>query len=320
MRELGSRAWQLEPDHVGRWVAALAGLHDLGKAMPGFQAKWPAGCKALIRAGLPFDAPALFCDQHLLATCTFLTPLLQQASSAPTPWCQQAVQAISAHHGDHFLPVERDGGKPRREAPTGSAARQSLFDAKWATVHPPSPPEAEAMDLPMVNWLAGLTSVATGVLPTPSGFPWGENGGPPRLLRARPRACRAGAGCGVLAPSGRCFTSRPRPANWITCCAAWWGAPTCTPARCRAGPALLRRQGPGLAAGGSPDGGNKDRVGTSGQSAPAGSQPAPRAGCGAAHQATRNALFLRASHFLRALADGPLDVQLVHSGAGMNSS
>lgn len=31
----------LEAAQVGRWVAAVAGLHDFGKAIPGFQAKWP---------------------------------------------------------------------------------------------------------------------------------------------------------------------------------------------------------------------------------------------------------------------------------------
>ena len=29
---------------AARWLATMVGLHDIGKAIPGFQAKWPAGC------------------------------------------------------------------------------------------------------------------------------------------------------------------------------------------------------------------------------------------------------------------------------------
>lgn len=31
---------------VARWLTALAGLHDFGKAIPGFENKWPAGMQA----------------------------------------------------------------------------------------------------------------------------------------------------------------------------------------------------------------------------------------------------------------------------------
>lgn len=52
-----------------RWVAALAGLHDFGKAIPGFQAKWPDGQRADEACGLPFAPPiSLKCDRHSLAT------------------------------------------------------------------------------------------------------------------------------------------------------------------------------------------------------------------------------------------------------------
>ena len=35
------------PSHAAaRWLATMVGLHDLGKAIPGFQAKWPQGREA----------------------------------------------------------------------------------------------------------------------------------------------------------------------------------------------------------------------------------------------------------------------------------
>lgn len=43
-----SRRWAAEAlglplDGAPRWIATLVGLHDFGKAIAGFQAKWPAG-------------------------------------------------------------------------------------------------------------------------------------------------------------------------------------------------------------------------------------------------------------------------------------
>jgi hypothetical protein len=40
----------------------MAGLHDFGKAVPGFQFKWPAGQRAEEEAGLVFKSCAL--DVH----------------------------------------------------------------------------------------------------------------------------------------------------------------------------------------------------------------------------------------------------------------
>ncbi|WP_374193476.1 HD domain-containing protein [Trinickia mobilis] len=42
----GTLAWAavnfgIELVHAGRWLGALVGLHDFGKASPGFQVKWP---------------------------------------------------------------------------------------------------------------------------------------------------------------------------------------------------------------------------------------------------------------------------------------
>src|SRR5690554_3670123 len=39
-------AFGLEQAQLAAWIAALAGLHDFGKAIPGFQAKWPEGMTA----------------------------------------------------------------------------------------------------------------------------------------------------------------------------------------------------------------------------------------------------------------------------------
>ena len=45
----------LLPDDSARLVCALAGLHDLGKASPAFQQKWPPGAARVREAGLTWS-------------------------------------------------------------------------------------------------------------------------------------------------------------------------------------------------------------------------------------------------------------------------
>lgn len=40
-----------QQEHAGRWIAFFAGLHDLGKASPGFAFKWPEGAERLQAEG-----------------------------------------------------------------------------------------------------------------------------------------------------------------------------------------------------------------------------------------------------------------------------
>jgi CRISPR-associated endonuclease/helicase Cas3 len=40
---------------VSRWLGLVAGLHDFGKGIPGFQAKWPDGQGSDEAAGLRFS-------------------------------------------------------------------------------------------------------------------------------------------------------------------------------------------------------------------------------------------------------------------------
>lgn len=51
-RQWAAEALGLKAAQVSRWVAAVAGLHDFGKTIPGFQAKWPEGMQADLAQGL----------------------------------------------------------------------------------------------------------------------------------------------------------------------------------------------------------------------------------------------------------------------------
>ncbi|MFT0851839.1 CRISPR-associated endonuclease Cas3'' [Achromobacter sp. F4_2707] len=55
-RNWAIQAFGLKQDEVVRWLVALVGLHDFGKAIPGFQSKWEAGRQRCIQAGLSFPS------------------------------------------------------------------------------------------------------------------------------------------------------------------------------------------------------------------------------------------------------------------------
>ena len=154
-REWAAGALGLEAEHVGRWVAAVAGLHDFGKAIPGFQAKWPEGMQADLAQGLAFPASACSRDRHDLATFALLGKFLHGLAVAEAGWLCHAVQAVSAHHGYHFLPAEMDQGKPLNEPADWAQAREDILRCYWQTLAPEGSPTLDELSLAAVNWLAG---------------------------------------------------------------------------------------------------------------------------------------------------------------------
>jgi CRISPR-associated endonuclease Cas3-HD len=107
-----------------RWLAAMAGLHDFGKGLPGFQAKWPQGRALDEVAGLPFSAVSLAVARHDLATAA----LLRRVFSARFPeaaWIASITQALAAHH--RYMPSSREiaDGRPRHEGRGWLEAREA---------------------------------------------------------------------------------------------------------------------------------------------------------------------------------------------------
>lgn len=156
-----------------RWFATIVGLHDFGKASPGFQHKWPEGQRADEEAGLPFKTTALSVDRHDLASTALLRRMLP-ARFPGAGWVLSVTQALGAHHG--YMPTSRmlEGAAPRHEGTAWQAARQALFDAYWSTLGPEGEPCALEIKLPAVAWLAGLTSVADWIGSNQDWFPPGQ--------------------------------------------------------------------------------------------------------------------------------------------------
>lgn len=163
-------------EQLTRWVAALAGLHDFGKAVPGFQAKWEAGMQAGVHSGLRFPHSACGRDRHDLATAALLGRALHERKVAASGWLRHVTQAVSAHHGYHFLPAEIDLGKPINEPTEWALAREEILRVYWDVLAPEGEPTADGLSLPAVNWLAGLTSCSDWIASNPEWFPLGDRG------------------------------------------------------------------------------------------------------------------------------------------------
>ncbi|RYU60563.1 CRISPR-associated helicase Cas3' [Methylolobus aquaticus] len=171
--EWAAQAFGLPLSSTPRWLAAMAGLHDFGKGIPGFQAKWPEGQTLDEAAGLPFSPVSRTVARHDVASAA----LLRRVFSARFPeaaWIDPITQALAAHHGYMPKSSEIANGKPRYEGGAWLEAREALFAAYWQTLVPEQSPSATAIELPAVAWLAGLTSVADWIGSNQDWFPPGE--------------------------------------------------------------------------------------------------------------------------------------------------
>lgn len=131
-RAWSAKAFGLSSEAAPRWLAAICGLHDLGKAIPGFQAKWPDGQQADEKAGLRFaSAISLKAVRHDLASAVLLRAELAQHFPG-SPWIQAVTQALGAHHGYFPRQQEIREAKPIGEGGEWTEARKQLLDTYLA--------------------------------------------------------------------------------------------------------------------------------------------------------------------------------------------
>ncbi len=174
-----SRRWAAEAlglplDGAPRWIATLVGLHDFGKAIAGFQAKWPVGRERDEANGLRFDTRLLKVTDHACASASLLRPLLLEKGDASLLWILHVLQAISAHHGYNFTSADIERVVQRHEPAGWCQARRRLFDLYWQLLAPTGQASLEELSQPAVQWLAGLTSVSDWIGSNPEWFPLGE--------------------------------------------------------------------------------------------------------------------------------------------------
>jgi len=141
------------------WLLLLIACHDLGKACPGFQCKWPAHP----------DLPALQIPpspntkiNHAFVSQIALTKLLKE-KDWPGELAELIADAVGCHHGERASPTIRSYLEGDRRA-TGdiswTQARQSIFEALLEILQPTQVPTKQSLDGPDFMLLAGLTSFA----------------------------------------------------------------------------------------------------------------------------------------------------------------
>ncbi len=167
-------AFGLSDELALRWLAAMCGLHDFGKAIPGFQAKWPDGRIADEMAGLRWaPSVSLNATRHDLASAALLRAELARHFPG-SPWIPAITQALGAHHGYFPRPWEMRDAKPIGEGPEWPEARARLLEAYLTTLLPDEMPAMDEFSLPATAWLAGLVSIADWIGSNQDWFPPGE--------------------------------------------------------------------------------------------------------------------------------------------------
>lgn len=168
-----SAKFGLPAEKLPRWLGAMSGLHDFGKAIPGFQAKWPEGQAADMAAGLGFKPVTLSATRHDLASAAFLR--IELARHFPgAGWAPALSQALGAHHGYFPSSQEMRDAKPLYESAEWASARGQLLEAYFNALSLDESPTLNELCLPALAWLAGLTSVADWIGSNESWFSLGE--------------------------------------------------------------------------------------------------------------------------------------------------
>ncbi len=162
--ELYAQDLNLELQQAKAWICALAGLHDLGKASPAFQQKWPQGKERVWENGLSWTndpTPPPDDVSHSLISEAVLPELLEARG-----WKRRAAMnvaaAVGAHHG--FRAMEEDLSKAGTVTEKGNAdwdkVRRELFDAVLEVLGVGEAPKVSIYGGAAFERLAGLTSFA----------------------------------------------------------------------------------------------------------------------------------------------------------------
>ncbi len=318
-RRWAARAFGLDLAVCPRWIAALAGLHDFGKAVPGFQAKWTEGQEAVKTAGLAFPGKACDMDRHDLATASLLGMALHRLGIAEPHWLQQTVRAVAAHHGYHFLPDEANRGRPLLEPQEWEQARAVILSAFWKMLAPQGRPGAERLSLAAINWLAGLTSAADWIASNPDWFALGERAFDDLDAYYADASERARV---ALARIGwhpyRCLASEELDTDAALRRIVGRDDLDARPLQLSGDRLLSSVSEPALLLVEAPMGEGKTELAFLAHLRLQAANQHRGLYVALPTQATGNALFRRAGTFLDAFRQGPLDLQLVHGGAALN--
>jgi CRISPR-associated endonuclease/helicase Cas3 len=142
-------------------ISFLAATHDIGKASPSFQEKWPQAAQSLRAVG--FDFPRFLTPApHGTVTAAVLPSLLGPFGLAPK-LSRQVATVMGGHHGLFPTATKTDQSKQAAGGGKWADARRLIVEriARMAGVTDGCCiPAVDALDHPFLMILAGLVSVA----------------------------------------------------------------------------------------------------------------------------------------------------------------
>jgi CRISPR-associated endonuclease/helicase Cas3 len=161
------------------WLLLVIACHDLGKACPGFQSKWP---NILASTGLSLPRVPNTEVQHAFVSQLALTEILQD-KGWPDELAELVSDAVGCHHGSRASERAKEhaegeiyvGRGDRLEAvrTEWTQARYAFVDALLGVLNPTTMPTRHTLSGPDFMLLAGLTSFSDWIGSNEEWFPFG---------------------------------------------------------------------------------------------------------------------------------------------------
>lgn len=162
------------------WLLLIVACHDVGKACPGFQSKWPS-LIALTGLSLPRSPDSDI--NHAFVSQIALEKILVD-KGWPYDLAVLAADAVGCHHGNRASPTTLDALEGNQSAIGKSdwaQARAELVDSLIEVFRPDRPPAKPTLNAPDFMLLSGLTSFADWIGSNEEWFPYGACGDNPNL-------------------------------------------------------------------------------------------------------------------------------------------
>ncbi len=161
------------------WILLVIACHDLGKACPGFQAKWP---QLLGSLGLNLPRNPNTDINHAFVSQVALTELLL-GMGWPDELAELVADAVGCHHGSRAPENAKDDAAVEIYVGRGERletvrrdwvqVRRNLVDVLKETLKPGLPPAKPSLTGPDFMLLSGLTSFADWIGSNEDWFPFG---------------------------------------------------------------------------------------------------------------------------------------------------
>ena len=148
----------LDWEDVRPWLLIVTACHDLGKACPGFQAKWPEADQT----GLPMPRSPNTSINHAFVSQVALEELLQEREW-PSDLAIMTADAVGCHHGSRATQttlIDLAGDTSAIGRSDWGQARAHLLDEMIDLFRPSCKPTRQQLSGPDFMLLAGLTSFA----------------------------------------------------------------------------------------------------------------------------------------------------------------